>query len=122
MKLIPLTFKKLGNHWYPDLAHDDPNDIKLDPKMERYINRLDTNNEGIITSIYLMEQTDTIVDEGLIQFTDKDLLRYFTTNDDFIMTIYIQNHKFRISSKLYSLLEAKYQLDFHLLVYRVTIF
>ena len=42
MKLIPLTFKKVGNHWYLDIEHDNPRDLMLDPVLERFISIQDT--------------------------------------------------------------------------------
>ena len=86
------------------------------------LNRLDVWKEGIITNISLICQKDFIDSEGLIQFDDNDLLRYFTTDDDFIMTLYINGHKWSISSKLYFLIEQKYKLDLHELVYKIAIF
>lgn len=121
MKFIPLTFKKIGNHWYLDIEHDNPQDLILNPILERFIGKLDKFGDGIVSKIYLSEQSDIIVSDGLLEFRDEDLLRYFTTNDEFDMTIYINNHKFKISSNLYFLLETKYQLDFHIASYRFVI-
>lgn len=121
MRSIQLTFKKLGNHWYLDIPHDNPNDLKMDRRIEYLLNRMDRWNDGKIDTIYLTEQCGFIIEEGLIQFTDKDLLRYFTTNDEFMMDLYISNHKFKISSKLYALMEQEYQLDLHVSAYRVSV-
>lgn len=121
MKLINLTFKKLGNHWYLDLVHDYPNDLILDPTIEKFLSFLDKNNEGVLTNINLVEQDGFINPNGLIQFKDSDLLRYFTTNDEFVMKLYINNHKFTITSKLYFLLEQAYNLDLHEVAYSITI-
>jgi hypothetical protein len=30
-----LTFKKLANHWYPEIPHDSLDDIKLSEKVEK---------------------------------------------------------------------------------------
>lgn len=122
MKLVQLTFKKIGNHWYLDIEHDNPQDLILDPVLERFLSRLDSLNIGIVDNVYLVEQTGFIEPEGLLQFTDEDLLRYFTTKDIFKMNIFISNYHFQISSNLYSLLENKYQLDFHISAYRLTIY
>ena len=122
MDIITLTFKKLGNHWYLDIPHDDPSDLILDRRIELILNRLDTWKEGIIKNISLICQHGFIDSEGLIQFDDKDLLRYFTTNDDFTMALYINGHKWSISSRLYFLIEHKYKLDLHELVYKISIF
>ena len=121
MELTTLTFKKLGNHWYLDIPHDNPEDLVLDRRIELMLNRLDVWKEGI-TNISLICQSGFIDKEGLIQFDDKDLLRYFTTDDDFIMALYINGHKWSISSKLYFLIEQKYKLDLHELVYKISIF
>jgi hypothetical protein len=122
MKLVQLTFKKIGNHWYLDIEHDNPQDLILDPVLERFLSRLDSLNIGIVDNVYLVEQTGFIEPEGLLQFTDEDLLRYFTTKDIFKMNIFISNYHFQISSNLYSLLENKYQLDFHISAYRLAVY
>lgn len=122
MSITLLKFKKLGNHWYIDLPHDNPSDLVLDKKIERILNRLDKYKEGSL-DIYLSEQSVLSVNlDGLIQFNDSDLLRYFTTDDSFTMDLYISNHKFSISSSLYFLLEQKYHFDFHELIYKVVIY
>lgn len=123
MKLIPLIFKKIGNHWYLDIEHDDPNDLKLSPIIERYLDKLDTWKDGVVGRIHLAEVKDFSVEtEGILQFSDSDLLRYFTTKDVFKMTIYIGKHSFSVSSNLYTALEAKYGFDFHITSYKFIIF
>ena len=122
MELTTLTFKKLGNHWYLDIPHDNPEDLVLDRRIELMLNSLDVWIEGIVTNISLICQSGLIDSEGLIQFDDNDLLRYFTTNDDFIMALYINGHKLSISSRLYFLIEQRYKLDLHELVYKISIF
>lgn len=122
MKLVRLIFKKVGNHWYLDIEHDNPQDLILDPVLERFLSLRDSLNLGIVDNIYLVEQNGFIEPEGLLQFTDEDLLRYFTTKDTFKMNIFISNHHFQISSNLYSLLENKYQLDFHISAYRLAVY
>ena len=122
MELTTLTFKKLGNHWYLDIPHDNPEDLILDRRIELMLNRLDIWKEGIVTNGSLICQSGFIDNEGLIQFDDNDLLRYFTTDDDFIMALYINGHKWSISSRLYFLIEQRYKLDLHELVYKISIF
>ena len=122
MELTTLTFKKLGNHWYLDIPHDNREDLILDRRIELMLNRLDVWKEGIVTNVSLICQSGFIDNEGLIQFDDNDLLRYFTTDDDFIMALYINGHKWSISSRLYFLIEQRYKLDLHELVYKISIF
>lgn len=103
-----------------DIPHDSPNDLILDRKIELILSRIDKWNDGV-ANVYLLEQLGFISGEGLIQFTDKDLLRYFTTNDTFLMDLYIEDHRFKISSRLYTLLEREYHLDLHLSTYKISI-
>lgn len=86
------------------------------------MDRLDVYQDGKVSSIYLVEQREYIDPDGLIQFSDNDLLRYFTTNDRFMMKIFINNHKFKISSNLYTALENKYKADFHISAYKIVIY
>lgn len=120
--LTTLTFKKLGNHWYLDIPHDQPEDLKLDRRIELFLSKIDKFNEGIVNNVFLLRQDGFIDSDGLIQFDDKDLHRYFTTNDNFTMALYINGHKWTISSRLYFLIEQRYQLDFHELLYKIDIF
>ena len=115
-----ITFKKLGNHWYPCLEHESLSDLGIDPVFERLFNRMDKYNDEII-NVYLYEESSIIINEGLIQFTEEDILRYLTTNDDFIMDLYIEDHKFSISSKLYQLLEQNYNFNLHKFIYRIEV-
>ena len=115
-----ITFKKLGNHWYPCLEHESLSDLGIDPVFERLFNIMDKYNDEVI-NVYLYEESSIIINEGLIQFTEEDILRYLTTNDDFIMDLYIEDHKFSISSKLYQLLEQNYNFNFHKFIYRIEV-
>lgn len=115
-----ITFKKLGNHWYPCLDHNQLSDLSIDPVFERLFNIMDKYKEERMC-VYLYEESSIIINEGLIQFTEEDILRYLTTNDDFIMDLYIEDHKFSISSKLYQLLEQNYNFNFHKYTYRIEV-
>ena len=115
---IRIDVKKLGNHWYPSINHHDPNDLSLDPKMERLLSKLDIDKEGKI-SIYLTEQSSIIQFKGIIQFLEEDIVKYLTTEEEFIMNLYIDNTHFYISSELYSLLEELFHLDFHKNLYKI---
>lgn len=117
--MVTLIFKKVGNHWYLDIPHDNPNDLKLDRRFEFLLSKLDIFNDKKV-SVYLHEMSDFIIEEGFIQFNDRDIQRYFLTNDSFKMRIWINNRKFYISSELYTLIENYYHLDLHLVAYRIT--
>ena len=120
--LQQLLFKKIGNHWYLDIPHENPTDLILDRRLERFFDILDSNNFGIMDRAYLIEESYTDNIDNLIQFNDSDLLRYFTTSDDFNMIVYIGKHRFTISSRFYTLLEQKYQFNFHQSIYRIIIY
>lgn len=120
MKTARIDFKKIGNHWYPCIDHIDPNDISLDPKLERYLNTLSIIENDIIT-FYFQELGDIVDYDYLLQFEESDVTRFLTTDDDFEMICYIGNHQFYISSNLYSLLEEIYNFNFHKNLYRIEI-
>ena len=120
--LKQLLFKKLGNHWYLDIPHDDPADLQLDDRLERFLSTLDPENFGIVDRVYLVQENYTDNVENLIEFRDEDLLRYFTTDDDFLMIIYIGKHRFTISSRFYYLLEREFQFDFHQCMYKIMVY
>lgn len=118
MKLIPLQFKKLGNHWYLDIEHENPKDLLLDVKIEKLFNRLDSLNTGVINNVYLEEVVYLEDNQDLLQFNDNDLLRYFTSSESFTMNVFIGKHLCKFSSNLYTLLESKYKADFHVTMYQ----
>ena len=117
MKL--LAFKKLANHWYPEISHDYLDDIRLSEKIEKFLSIIDKNNNEYVT-ITMYEQ-DCYIEDSTLQFGDDSLCRYFTTNDDFDMNIWINDHKFVISSDLYSILEQIYEFKFHENIYRIEV-
>lgn len=104
-----------------NIKHHNPNDLILDRKIELFLNKLDIYDEGIVDNIWLFEQGDYIIEEGLIQFSEEDMTRYFTTEDDFTMKIYIDKYEFYLTSRLYNLLELNYDLDLHESVYRIAL-
>lgn len=106
-----LIFKKLSNHWYIDIPHNDLSEICLDEKIERCLTMLDYDRNEVV-SVELIPSA-SILTESSIQFRDEDLNRYFTTNDDFDFIVYIGNRTFPISSNLYTLLEDLFNFNFH---------
>lgn len=115
-----LKFKKFANHWYPEILHDNLRDISLCPKTERVFDFLDEMKTGEV-EIALIEEFGVISDHSILQFDERDITRWFTTSDDFDMSIYIDDHEFIISSDLYSLLEQQYQFKFHENIYRMEV-
>lgn len=118
MKTITFQIKKLGNHWYPDIEHFDPNDLSLDPKMEYFLDKIDVNKTRNLT-ISLLEQEDIITSKYIVQFEESDLVKYLTTSEDFYLTIYIKDHPFYITSELFTLLEETFDLNFSQKVYTI---
>ena len=49
-------------------------------------------------------------------------IKYILPIGVFIMALYINGHKWSISSRLYFLIEQRYKLDLHELVYKISIF
>lgn len=112
---VKILLKKVGNHWYPSIEHDNLEEISLSPKLEKTLSILNkTKSESM--SIWIEEQ-NTILYPNTIQFRDEDLNRYFTTNDEFDFIVYVGNKEFPVSSMLYSLLEDLFNFNFHKTLY-----
>lgn len=115
-----LKFKKFANHWYPEIPHDDLRDISLCSRAERVLECLDKYGLGEV-EISFVEEFGVISDHNILQFDENDITRWFTTDDDFDINIYIDNHHFIISSDLYSLLEIHYKCKFHENIYKIQV-
>lgn len=113
-----IVLNKLGNHWYPAVNHNDVQELVLDPKFEKYLSLIDTNKTGCL--IINFSQCHEFIENALF-FKDEDINRYFITNDSFDLTCFILNHQFKISSKLYCLLEREYDFSFHQFIYKINI-
>lgn len=112
--------KKLGDNWYLDVKHLYPSDIALDTKICRFFNVLDKNNSGTLEILLL--ESYSFVPENAIYINDEDLLRYFTTDDDFDIHFIVYDREFIISSTLYNLLEYQYNPNFHKTLYTIEIY
>ena len=93
---IILKVKKVGNHWYPNIAHDCYTDITLNDKVEKTLSILDKNNYGTLE--FLIYEIHSWTNEDVIQFNEKDLWTYINTSDQFDLTFYIRDHQFKVSS------------------------
>jgi len=113
-----IVLNKLGNHWYPAVNHNDVQELVLDPKFEKYLSLIDTNKTGCL--VINFSQCHEFIENALF-FKDEDINRYFITNDSFDLTCFILNHQFKISSKLYCLLEREYDFSFHQFIYKINI-
>lgn len=109
--------KKLGSFWYLDVEHLDPYTILFNQKICRVFSKIDKNNIGEL-SIFL-DECNTIIEPNTIFIKDEDLLRYFTTTDDFEIRFYIDDHEFSISADMYNLLESLYNTNFHKTLYTI---
>ena len=87
----------------------------LDVKLERIFSLFDKLNTGTIT-INLIEQK-SLLQGRILQFAEEDIYRYFITDDDFNIKVYLNDFEFEISSDLYLLLEAQFNFNFHKTVY-----
>lgn len=103
---------RLANHWYVALEHHDANDVALDPKAERLLERIDYMGTGKL-SVYIYQNQSVLSNTGIVQFDADSLDRYLTTDDSFIMTMYVDDHEFNISSELYTLLIEQLGIMFH---------
>lgn len=113
-----IVIQRLANHLYPVINHSEASEIQLTEKIERILRKYLTVDT---CKIVFYEQYDVLDDSGILQFKDADIVRYLTTEDDFEMTFYIDEHEFTISSELYSLLEQQYNFNFHKTLYRIEV-
>jgi len=114
-----IRFKKLGSNWYPDIEHNDPYSLILDEKIEKTLDLFNKSKSGVIDINFW--ETYTVIDNATIIFNDSDILRYLTTDDDFDVEFYVDDHQYVISSNLFYLLEANYNFNFHKSFYRIEI-
>ena len=112
-----IILKKIGNHWYPNINHDFPEDLVLDEKIEKVLSLIDRFDYGIVT-LYFFEQYE-ILGKGTLQFDESDMVKYLTTNDDLNVKFYINDHEYKISSTLLALLESQFEFNFQDNVYRI---
>jgi hypothetical protein len=112
-----LTFKKLANHWYPEIPHDFLDEIKLSEKIEKWLSFLDKDRDG--TVIITLYDQNCYIEDSTLQFGDDSLCRYFTTNDEFDLDFWIGERKFTISATLYTILENQFQFNFHDTTYNI---
>lgn len=117
--MIKINLIKLGNHWYPDLNHKKVSDLKLDDKIEKYINH--TNKYGYYSpTIYIYELGSVIPDKNVLRFKDEDINDY-KAGEDFDLIFDLNNHKFKISSSLIYLLEQQFNIDIANNLYKIEI-
>lgn len=114
---IVIIVKKVGNHWYPNLEHDDPSEIALSPKIDRLLTLLDKDHLGELH--FVLSEVHSWLSINTIQFDDDDIWRYLNTNDDFDLTIYIGDHEFEVSSSLIDLFESQFNTNFHKNLYNI---
>lgn len=114
-----IRIKKLGTHWYPDVDHNDPYDLCLTEKIERFLDIFDKECSGQL-DVYLWE-TFTVIDDNTIVFNDADILRFLTTTDEFNLNFYVGDYSFEISSNLFNVIESVFNPNFHKYFYKIEI-
>ena len=114
---ILIKVKKVGNHWYPNLKHDDPLDLMLDPKMEKLLTLLDKNNTGELH--FGLSEVHTWLEPNTIQFRDEDIVRWLTTTATFTVKVFIRDHEFEVSTLLMDLFEEQFNTNFHKTLYSI---
>lgn len=114
---ILINVKKIGNHWYPNLNHDSPDEIALDHKLEKLLSFLDVNN--IEDLQFLIYEIHSWTNNTTIQFNEEDMWRWLNTTDVFDMRFYINDHEYIVSSSLIDLLEDQFNMDFYETLYSI---
>lgn len=117
---ILIKVKKLGNHWYPDLYHDDPIDLILDRKIEKFCTLLDKEKVGELK--FLLSENHSWINENAIQFEDADIWKWLNTTAVFPIKMYIGDHVFEVSSLLMDLFEEQFNTNFHKTFYSISLY
>ena len=99
-----IKVKRLGNHWYPSLRHEDPMDLMLDPKMEKLLTLLD--KDGSEELHFLLSEVHTWLEPNTIQFSDEDIWKWLNTTATFPIKMYIGDHEFEVSTLLMDFLST----------------
>lgn len=111
--------KRLGNKWYADLDHLDPEDIAFNDKLCKVFDLYDTYKRGELE--IELNEVYSIVYDNTIFINDDDLLKYFTTSDSLEIRFMVRDHEFSISDDMYSLIERQYNTNFHKTYYIIEI-
>ena len=69
---INIVLKKLGNHWYPSIDHDDFQEIVLDSKIEKVLSFFDKNKTGQLNITFT--KCNSVINNVLF-FKDEDVTR-----------------------------------------------
>ena len=116
---IIMKIKKVGNHWYPSIEHDSPDEITLNEKIEKLLSVIDVENKGELE--ILLYEIHSWTNKGTIQFNDEDMWRWLNTTDLFDIRVYIRDYEYTISSLLIDLLEDQFNMDFYDTLYSIEI-
>ena len=114
---ILLKVKKIGNHWYPNLKHDNLDDLSIDEKFEKILTILDKENKGELE--FLIYEVHTWLNETTIEFNDEDMWRWINTADAFDLRIYLHDYEYTVSSSIIDLLEDQYSMAFYNTLYSI---
>ena len=114
---ILLNVIKIGNHWYPNLKHDTPDEITLNYKTEKLLSLLDKHNTGNLQ--FLIYEVHTWTNSNTVQFNEEDMWRWLNTTDIFDLRLYIKDNEYIVSSCLIDLLEDQFNMDFYDTLYSI---
>lgn len=117
---ILIKIKRVGNHWYPDLSHEDPMELILDSKMERFCTLLDKEHRGEL--VFLLSECHSWLENNTIQFEDEDIWKWLNTDANFTIKMYIHDHVFEVSTMLMDLFESQFNTNFHKTLYKIELF
>ena len=112
-----IKVRKIGNHWYPDLMHDDPMDLMLDPKIEKLLTLWDKDKCKELH--FTLSEEHSLLEPNTIQFNDEDIWKWLNTTATFTIKMYIGDHEFEISTLLMDLFEEQFNTNFHKTLYSI---
>lgn len=111
--MFKVDFKRIGNHWYPSLKHDNPEDLMLDDQLEILLDSQYDSKYGEIT-VYMCEMlySDIQDDENTwIVFDKEDYERYSSTEDCFDVHFTYKDRRYSVRSKILDAVQTEYQIQ-----------
>ncbi len=122
--MISFKVKLLGNHWYPSISHHEGCIVGFNEKIDKFLDFFNYNHNNNDELTLEFEELGDVWEgvDGIIYFDEKDMCRYFTTDDNFDLKFIINNHEFSISSDMYFWLEQILNFNFHKTEYQIRIY
>lgn len=95
--MFKIELIKVGNHWYPNINHSDPECLVLDPKLERILNFY--SKDIYAPTLFIYEIGSYMPDKGVLKVNEEDLNELYVYNPkELWLRASIDGHDFYIKN------------------------